>query len=257
MTIDGNYNAAPIVKTGAGSFYGYYDFGSPGSGTATISNNTFADITLTGASTFYGIYHATSTTQTIKMLNNTVNTVQGTTGTAYGLFFNYGNVGSEVSGNTVYNFNTAGIIYGINVSSTSSLGASIFNNTIYGLTSSGASNISGLYIQGGNPASFYQNRIYNLQTNNAGGTVNGIWISGGVNVSVYNNLIGDLKAPIGTSATNADIVRGISITSTTALSNLNIYYNSIYLNATSQELISVHPVFSIPIVLQQLPLFWI
>ncbi len=233
MTVDGNYNSAPIVKTGAGTFYGYYDFGSPTSGTATVSNNTFSDITLTGASTFYGIYHATSTTQIIKMLNNSVNTIQGTTNTAYGLFFNYGNAGSEVSGNTVYDINTGGIIYGINVGTTSSLGLNLYNNTVNGLTSSGASNVSGLYIQGGNPANYYQNRIYNLQSNNAGGTVNGIWISGGVVVNVYNNLIGDLKAPIGTSATNADIVRGISITSTTAASNLNIYYNSIYLNATS------------------------
>ena len=233
MTIDGNFNAAPIVKTGAGIFYGYYDFGSPTSGTATISNNTFADITLTGASTFYGIYHATSTTQVIKMLNNTVNTVSGTTNTSYGLFFNYGAAGSEISGNTVYDINTGGVVYGINVGGTSSLGLSAFNNQVYNLSSTGASNVSGFYIQGGSPSSFYNNKIYSLTSNNAGGSVNGIWIAGGTAVNVYNNLISDLKAPIGTSATNADLIRGISITSTTTSSNINVYYNSIYLNATS------------------------
>ena len=233
MIVDGNYNAAPIVKTGAGPLYGYYNFGSPTSGVATISNNTFSDITLTGASTFYGIYHATSTTQGIKIQNNSVNTILGTTNTSYGIFFNYGAAGSEVSGNTVYDITTAGVIYGINLGSTSSLGVNVFNNTVNNLTSSGASNISGFYIQGGNPASIYQNRVYNLTSNNAGGSVNGMWVSGGVNISVYNNLIGDLKAPIGTSATNADLVRGINVTSTSTLSAINVYYNSIYLNATS------------------------
>ena len=62
-------------------------------------------------------------------------------------------------------------------------------------------------------------------------TVNGILVSGGTTNNIFNNLIGDLKAPSTSSATDA--VRGISITSTAASSNLNVSYNTIYLTASS------------------------
>jgi hypothetical protein len=50
---------------------------------------------------------------------------------------------------------------------------------------------------------------------------------------VSNNLIGDLTAPAGSTTGTIDQVRGISITTTTANSTLNLYYNSIYLSGTS------------------------
>ena len=49
-------------------------------------------------------------------------------------------------------------------------------------------------------------------------------------VTAYDNSIGDLRAP---SANLTDAIRGISITSTTATTNYNIYYNTVRLTASS------------------------
>ena len=58
----------------------------------------------------------------------------------------------------------------------------------------------------------------------------GIVVSGGTLVTLHNNLIGDLRTPIGNSN---DAIRGISVSSATASSAINVYYNTVYINATS------------------------
>ena len=50
ITVNNNVTSGTITKTGAGAFIGYYNFGSPTGGTATIDNNNFSNIVLTGAS---------------------------------------------------------------------------------------------------------------------------------------------------------------------------------------------------------------
>ncbi|MCC6460407.1 MAG: hypothetical protein IT260_08040, partial [Saprospiraceae bacterium] len=219
-------------KTGAGgTVYGYYNFGSPSGGTATLSGNTVSNITVTGATTVYGLYQATSTTQVEKLLNNTVSNITGGTSTIFGIHHNYGAVGSENSGNTVSGLSGAGIVTGIQIgNSTASLGMSMFNNTVSGLSSTGASAVNGIIHTSGNATNMFKNKVYNLQANNAGGTVFGISITGGLSVTVYNNLVGELTAPI---SSGNDAVRGISVSSSTANSAVNVYYNTVYLNATS------------------------
>jgi hypothetical protein len=81
--------------------------------------------------------------------------------------------------------------------------------------------------------SIFKNKIYDLSTTRTGTTgvaVNGILISAGTTNTVYNNLIGDLRA---TAMASTDAIRGINITSTTASSTINVYYNTVFLNATS------------------------
>ena len=53
--------------------------------------------------------------------------------------------------------------------------------------------------------------------------------SGPINTYIYNNFISDIKAA-SSPADNA--VRGINITSSTASSNIGLYYNTIFLNAS-------------------------
>jgi len=55
-------------------------------------------------------------------------------------------------------------------------------------------------------------------------------VAGGVGTYIYNNYISDLRAP---SSNLADAIRGINITHTTASSTIGLYYNTIYLNASS------------------------
>src|SRR5678816_2887833 len=63
--------------------------------------------------------------------------------------------------------------------------------------------------------------------------VNGIVTSSGVvssTVTIHNNFISDLKAP---NSISLDAIRAISLFGTPPTSNFNVYYNSIYLNASS------------------------
>ncbi|HLO54419.1 MAG TPA: hypothetical protein VK169_09030 [Saprospiraceae bacterium] len=99
-------------------------------------------------------------------------------------------------------------------------------------TSSGSPTIDGILISGGTSVNVFKNKIYGITTAATGIStiVNGIRISGGTTNNVYNNLIGNLTA---TAASSTNAVRGIAITSTTATSTNNVYYNTVYLNATS------------------------
>ena len=64
------------------------------------------------------------------------------------------------------------------------------------------------------------------------GAVNGIQVSGATAsliCTINNNIIGDLRAP---AAILADPIRGISVISTGITSTTNVYYNTVYLNAS-------------------------
>ena len=60
--------------------------------------------------------------------------------------------------------------------------------------------------------------------------MNGILLTAGTTVTVSNNLVGNLTAPL---ANISDAIRGISITSATASTTYKVYYNTVYINATS------------------------
>ena len=138
------------------------------------------------------------------------------------------NGNSTIANNTISNIVGGGAITGM----TSVQGKQLItNNTLTGLTTTGASIVNGISITGGSNQSVTKNKIGNLETNNAGGSVNGVLVSGGLLATVVNNTIGDLRTPIRTGA--ADGVRGISLTLTTANGTVNVYHNTINLNATS------------------------
>ncbi|MFZ4413952.1 MAG: T9SS type A sorting domain-containing protein [Bacteroidales bacterium] len=124
--------------------------------------------------------------------------------------------------------NGNGIMYGIYLN-TATGAKSINNDSIYNFT--GKSTIYGIYSTYGDTLACYNNVIFNLQTSITTGGCYGITLPTGINAAnIYNNFIYGLKAP---SASNADAIRAINITNTTALSNIAIYYNTIYLNAIS------------------------
>ncbi|HRQ21380.1 MAG TPA: T9SS type A sorting domain-containing protein [Ferruginibacter sp.] len=75
-----------------------------------------------------------------------------------------------------------------------------------------------------------KNRVYNLSAQGPSPVVTGILTSAALSSHISNNFVSDLRAPL---ANSADAVRGISYTSTTANSTHGLYYNTIYLNATS------------------------
>jgi hypothetical protein len=214
------------------------------SGTAgfvvNINNNTVSNMSIAGsgtASTMYGIQVSTGTVtvnsnnvnnlQCLKTSgtsdlhginligspnnqncnNNTVNTLQHAgTGTVNGIYAGPASVTRTISGNTIFNLSTGGVnISGIRVLQSS---ANVFKNKVYDIasTSTGAPNVSGISASA-----------------NTSGTA-----------TIYNNLVGDLRAPsASTSSSGAPTLRGFDLGGATVTSNLNISFNTVYLNATT------------------------
>lgn len=231
FTVSNNSTTGTTTKTGAGNIvYGYYNFGSPTGGTATISNNNFSNFSITGATSFYGIRQYTSVTQTENIIGNTVSNVTGGTSAIYGISHGYGASGSEVSGNNVNTMSASALVTGIQVGDGTAGNVACYNNQVYGLSSPTANAVVGIGQANGVATSIYRNRIYGLSNSNAGGTVNGILISSGSTTSIHNNVISGLTAPI---ASGADVIRGININSSSTSAAYGVYYNSIYLSGTS------------------------
>lgn len=242
QTVNGNSIVTAFSKTGGGgTVTGFITGASSPTGTsATQANNNFSNITVVGATIVEvfrnrdGVNTTSGPTKTIT--NNTFTNITAGTGSVTGMILNASGPSSVISGNTVSNISSAGIIMGANILSNDN--GTFTGNTITGLSSSGASAVSGIVLSGtaaANSPTVQKNKLYNLEATNAAGSVNGILVSyagTGTICGIANNIIGDFKAPAANNDLN-DVVRGISITATTTLANFNVYYNTVYLNATS------------------------
>jgi hypothetical protein len=230
INVIGNQNTA-ISKTGAGSFYGFYDFGSPAGGIASIQNNNFSNITLTGASTFYGIYYASSTSQTKTITGNTISNITGGTSSVYGIYTNYDGPGTQIYLNTVTGLTgTGSAVYGYSIGAASSTGTiAFYRNDSYNISCSGTGAVYGVYLNGstGLVNNCYRNNIYNITGNNASSIAYGLYIAAGTTINAYNNFISEIKAPL---ANAAQAVNGIYVAGGTTI---GLYYNTIFLDATS------------------------
>ena len=264
-TVTNNSIVTGFTKLGAsGNVILITDNGSSVTGSlTTVQNNNFSNINVAGSSTITGINltdGGTAPTKTIT--NNTLSNWTGATGTLNPVNITYLNGVSSLSNNIISSITNQGTITGISIGSAvntatsfaissntitglSSTGAggsvtgiaisntspliSIANNNINGLSSTGASLVSAISVTGATSTSIVANRIYNLSSSNAGGTVFGINVTSGSGVNTYNNIISGLTAP---NASGNDVIRGIAINSTTS-TTYGVYYNSIYLNASS------------------------
>ena len=233
-TVSNNRVVTQFTKTGAGGTVNFYDSFSTSPATAqeTNASNDFQNLSFTGATTINGWRSADGPTagngprKTVQ--NNIFNNIGTGTSAATILNVSFSDAGSNlVTGNTVSNVTAGGAITGI----THAGGTQFFSgNTVNGITSTGASAVVGMSVTGAVTSTLNANKIFDLSNSNAGGTVNGVLVSAGTTVNVQNNLIGDLRAP---SASGANPVIGINLTLTTATSNLNVSFNSVFLNATS------------------------
>ncbi|HQI42362.1 MAG TPA: hypothetical protein PK665_14810, partial [Ignavibacteriaceae bacterium] len=215
--------------------------GSANNANLDIYGNT---VTLTQSNNItYGITNSTGSSgvnNTVNIYNNTIENFSNTNAGSYTMWLIY-NLASpynlNIYGNTVRgNFKSGtGNIYCIYNSPVSiPTNVKIYNNKVYDNISSGP--IHGIYTTDANGISIYGNEIYN-QTSNLTTTAlaaTGITIAGTssspLTAYVYNNFISDLKAP---ASASLDAIRGISITGTTVNSTRGIYYNTVFLNASS------------------------
>ena len=103
-TINANSIVGTFARTGAGTIYGYYNFGSPTGGTETITNNNFSNITNTGTGAIYCIYTFTAVSQNRTCTGNTLNNLTAGTGTIYACYALSSN-NNVVNNNIVNNIN--------------------------------------------------------------------------------------------------------------------------------------------------------
>jgi hypothetical protein len=205
-------NLSITSTTSTSSFFGIYSGSSPA--TEIWTNNTIDGLTSssTASNTVIGIYNLTATTGNKTCQNNIVKNLSlpaSSTGTAYGIRISYLGATNVVSGNTVNTITGGTNIYGLAVGGTSAATTtSVYKNKIYGLSNSinAATNVYGLV----------------LGTQGASS-----------NCNVYNNIIGDLTSSAANSTTDA--VRGISITSTSLTSNINLFYNTVYITGAASS----------------------
>ncbi len=249
----------------SGTFYSIYNATGASSNTININNNYVKNITLvTTTGTFYGIYWSSATNMTITG-NNLYSITRNGAGSMYGIYSASSSVNENISSNNIYSLSStaaaASTFYGIY--QLTAAGTKTFqNNVIHDLTGAGSSSIYGLYINYGTTVAINNNWVYSLSsTGGSGGTVTGIYtgstattmnifqnkvcdlsstssaplvsgilIGGGTTRNVYNNLIGNLTA---SAANVTEAIRGINVNASTASSNVNVYYNTVYINATS------------------------
>ena len=223
--VNGNNIVTAFNKSGAGGTVTFFtDNGSdPATAINNTNNNNFSNVTVTGATTIAGFNNTNGGSPTKSVSNNTFSNWIGGTSPITGLSVAFSG-SSTITNNLVSNISSAGAITGI--SSVSGI-ENFTGNTIHTLTSSGAAVVIGISSSGGTTKVFASNKIYNLEANNAGGSVNGIQVSAGTTVTLQNNIFGDLRTPFA-NATNPLI--GINITGATTV---NAYYNTVHINGAS------------------------
>lgn len=253
----------------SGALYGIVN--SASAATVNINNNVVTGNTLPGTGAFTGIDGGTATN--LNMYDNDVygnqktgasgtmycmrgstaivafygndiynNSYTATSGTSSCILYGYYNFGSptveNIYGNNIYNLSVAGtntasgsLINGIHTNTTSTATKLIYGNIIHDFSAISGT-INGISQSLGTSVKIYNNEIFNLTNTGSTGVVYGMTIASGT-VYAYNNYIKQLYTP---SASVTDAIRGINITSSTALSTVGIYYNTIYLNASSTGL---------------------
>ncbi|MEP6645497.1 MAG: GEVED domain-containing protein [Saprospiraceae bacterium] len=230
--VNNNQVVTGYTKGGSGGTILFYNaFGSsPASVTEINNGNNFSNLTFTGAS-IAGWRSADGTTPgsrktiTGNTFNNITNTISGAISSILYVGFSDNTFASNnVSGNIISNISGASTITGI---FSDGQNQNFINNSIFALSSSGPSIVSGISMTGATIQNISKNKIYNLSASNAAGSVNGIVVSAGTTFNINNNLIGDLRAP---AASGANVLIGLNIG---AVTNANVFYNTIYLNSTS------------------------
>jgi hypothetical protein len=236
-----NNDFSNITVSGSTSILGWVstDLGT-GSVTRYLRNNVFRNWNAgTGAITAINVNVNNSSNATN---NNLISNLVGSSnivGISTGLA-STGNGSDNIYSNTIDSLilnGTTSSVIGIEVLA-NGLAKSIYQNTIYHLQANSLTSgvVAGIRISGGTVNSVYKNKIYKLFSNSSAistGTINGILVFGSVAsmiTNLQNNVIGELYAQ---AASSTDVIRGVSILSTGATSSINVYYNTIYLNASS------------------------
>lgn len=209
LSISNNSITGSFTKSlGGGNVYLHYARGSSRSGNTMIEEgNNFSNITLTGSTVMRGWYNNEGTTAAgpEKLIKNNVfeNWVCGSSGTgeANAIYCDWASGNSEISGNILSNISSYCSLNGIADASSTATTMTYNGNKMSGLSSNSA--------------------------------LNGINLKGGGNVA--RTLINTSITLFSTTGFYVFAVQLSSTFLTGTGSNLDIYYNTIYLSATSSN----------------------
>lgn len=208
--------------------------GTGTSNTVNIYNNIVENCSYpTATSGAMYLCYNTGAAFNVNMYNNIVrNNSKPGTGAMYCLYeSNTGTNGFEnLYDNLVHNNTNTGAatMYGIYSSPVATTTKSIHHNTIHSLSTGGGTTY-GFYNVSGTTSHIYKNRIYNIENTGATGIIHGMYYTTGTAVYVYNNFVSDLRTP---NATGVNSINGIYVNTPV---NIGLYYNTIYLNASSSS----------------------
>ena len=241
VNINGNTISGNIIP-GTGDFHGIYNSTTPTN--LFINNNQITGNQKTGASG--ALYCVRVGTAVATVSGNTINnnSIPATSGTSSatlnGIYSLLSPTGEIFTNNIITNLtiggsstSTAHTIMGIQTNSVAASAKMLNGNTIAGLiinAAGGSGIVRGIQTTTGATTSIAKNKIYNLSAEGSASVVSALQIVSGVTVNVFNNLIGDLRTP---SASAANPLVGINIISTATSTNINVYYNTIFLNSSS------------------------
>ncbi len=172
---------------------------------------------------FRGISFA-GTSSSMEFSGNII-TGNSTGAVCYGIYLAAGS--STCYNNLIQNFIGTSVTtrYGIRIDDGSH---DIYANTIRSISSNGHVYGIGTF-SGVDLANLYGNKVYNLNTTNTGGYIAVGMLLSGTAINAANNMIYDLGA-LGYTVPSTPMIRGINTGDGT---NINIYYNTIYLKGGS------------------------
>ena len=230
---------------GTGDFYGVEGMGEQVTYLNIYGNQIHDNEKAGGQGNMYCIFAKTTivAVHDNMIYNNSIPASSGTGGypsVIYG-YYNYESPTEEnYYNNNIHDLSVGGTatannsgIFGIYTKSAGSSVKNIYSNTIYSfkLSSKGGGTVTGIKTFGGNAISVFQNEIYNLQADSSNAMSYGIHVQSGTTVNMFNNMVSDLKTP---QSFYGSAIKGIYLEGG---SNLNLFYNTIFLKASSSTLL--------------------
>jgi hypothetical protein len=166
--------------------------------------------------------------------NNTIQSIDGS-GAITGISIGVNNKGAvqHCSSNTIRGLtSTTGNVLGIFGGSASVTTLNIDKNSVHDLSSGVSGSFAAIRMFTAATTNIFKNKIYNISGTSTGSLVNGIDVQSAAlgTYNIHNNLIGNLTANTTSSLT---AIRGISLLAVNAGNNYNVFYNSVYINASS------------------------
>lgn len=228
------YNTISVFSSATTSqnTYGIWSLigNTPASNTVSFHHNNITCTTLqTGTGPMYGILNS-GAADTIRIFSNIFqNFTHNANGSAFAIRHDASANNVFINDNTIKSITCNGTGALTLIHSQSPANVHIFNNELFDCAASGGT-VYGIYTSSGTNANVYKNKLYNISSNNgssANAVVYGINNTSTPNITIYNNYISDLKANM---ATNNPSVCGMYLTGG---SNTQVYYNTVYLNASS------------------------